>query len=147
MISQTAEYALRAMVYLALRQGPSTGQEIADHTQVPAGYLKKIMHQLGRARLVDSQRGVGGGFVLARSAKQISILDVVNSVDPIERLLTCPLDIESHGLNLCPLHKRLSEATAKVEQAFAESNLSELVEESQNPLCQAKPLASNKNVP
>lgn len=145
MISQTAEYALRAMVYLALTKGASTGQEIADKTKVPAGYLKKIMHQLGRARLVDSQRGVGGGFVLAREARAISILDVVNAVDPIERLLTCPLDLDNHGLNLCPLHKRLSAATAAVEAAFAESNLSELVEESQSPLCQSKPLSSGKS--
>ncbi len=144
MISQTAEYALRAMVYLALRQGACTGQEIADHTKVPAGYLKKIMHQLGRAKLVDSQRGVGGGFVLAREPRAISILDVVNAVDPIERLTSCPLEIGNHGINLCPLHQRLSAATAAVEAAFAESNLSELVEESQSPLCQSKPLTSNK---
>ncbi|MBS2001496.1 MAG: Rrf2 family transcriptional regulator [Candidatus Obscuribacterales bacterium] len=135
MISQTAEYALRAMVFLAIRDAASTGQEIAKATQVPPGYLSKVMQQLAKAKLVNSQRGIGGGFVMAKQADQISILDIVNAVDPIEKLTVCPLGIEGHGMNLCPLHKRLSEATAQVESAFARSLLSELVVESKSPLC------------
>ncbi len=135
MISQTAEYALRAMVFLAMRAAGSTGQEIAKATQVPPGYLSKVMQQLARAKLVKSQRGIGGGFILAKEPSQISILDIVNAVDPIEKLTICPLGVQGHGLNLCPLHKRVSEATAQVEKAFAESLLSELILESKNPLC------------
>lgn len=135
MISQTAEYALRAMVFLAMRGSGSTGQEIAKATQVPPGYLSKVMQQLARAKLVKSQRGIGGGFILAKEPSEISILDIVNAVDPIEKLTTCPLGVQGHGLNLCPLHKRVSEATAQVEKAFAESLLSELILESKNPLC------------
>jgi len=67
-------------------------------------------------------------------------LDVINVADPIERIESCPLGIQSHGLNLCPLHKRLSEATAHVEAAFAQSRLSELIEESQSPLCKSEHL-------
>ncbi|HEY9717788.1 MAG TPA: Rrf2 family transcriptional regulator [Trichormus sp.] len=135
MISQTAEYALRGMVFLAMRDSAVTGQEIAEATKVPPGYLSKIMQQLVKARLVNSQRGIGGGFVLSRKSIDISILDVVNAVDPIERITTCPLGLSSHGLNLCPLHKRLAEATAHVEAAFAASSLNELVVESKAPLC------------
>jgi Rrf2 family protein len=142
MISQTAEYALRAMVYLAMKTAGSaaTGTEIAEITLVPPGYLSKIMNQLAKAKLVRSQRGVGGGFVLSRDPAAISILDVVNAVDPIEKLTSCPLGIKSHGINLCPLHKRLSEATGHLEAAFAASTLSELVEESKSPLCKSVPL-------
>ncbi|MFA6208348.1 MAG: Rrf2 family transcriptional regulator [Candidatus Obscuribacterales bacterium] len=146
MISQTAEYALRAMVFLAMQKSAATGQGIAETTKVPPGYLSKIMQQLVKRKLVNSQRGIGGGFVLARSPEEISILDVVNAVDPIEKITTCPLDIQSHGLNLCPLHKRLSAAVAQVELAFAESKLSELVTESQSPLCSSVPLTPNENV-
>lgn len=144
MISQTAEYALRAMVFLAMRSSAATGQEIAETTKVPPGYLSKIMQQLVKSRLVHSQRGIGGGFVLAKPSSDISILDVVNAVDPIERLTSCPLGIDSHGFNLCPLHKRLSQATATVEAAFAQSRLSELVEESQSPLCASIPLSQTQ---
>lgn len=144
MISQTAEYALRAMVFLAMRDAPATGQEIAETTKVPPGYLSKIMQQLVKSKLVNSQRGIGGGFVLSRKPGEISILDVVNGVDPIERITSCPLGLQSHGFNLCPLHKRLSEATAHVEAAFAQSRLSELVEESKSPLCTSVPLTPSQ---
>ncbi|MBS1994159.1 MAG: Rrf2 family transcriptional regulator [Cyanobacteria bacterium SZAS LIN-3] len=143
MISQTAEYALRAMVFLAMRDSAATGHEIAETTKVPSGYLSKIMHQLVKGKLVNSQRGIGGGFVLSRKPIDISILDVINSVDPIDQIKSCPLGIQSHGFSLCPLHKRLSEATAHVEAAFAASNLSELVVESKNPLCASIPLTPN----
>jgi Rrf2 family nitric oxide-sensitive transcriptional repressor len=146
MISQTAEYALRAMVFLAMRDAAATGHEIAEVTKVPPGYLSKIMQQLAKVKLVNSQRGIGGGFVLARPTTDISILDVVNAVDPIEKLTSCPLGIESHGFNLCPLHKRLSQATAHVEAAFADSRLSELVEESKDPLCLSVPLTPHRAI-
>jgi Rrf2 family protein len=144
MISQTAEYALRAMVFLAMRKAAATGQEIAEATKVPQGYLSKIMQQLAKGKLVNSQRGIGGGFILARTAESTSILDVVNAVDPIEKLTACPLGLEGHGLNLCPLHKRISEATAAVESAFANSTLSELVTEAKSPLCGSVPLTPSK---
>jgi Rrf2 family protein len=142
MISQTAEYALRAMVFLAMQKSAVTGQDIAAITKVPPGYLSKIMQQLVKGKLVNSRRGIGGGFILSRTPDKISILDVVNAVDPIDRIESCPLGIPSHGLNLCPLHKRLSEATAHVEAAFAQSRLSELIEESQSPLCKSVPLTA-----
>ncbi len=142
MISQTAEYALRAMVFLAMQKSAVTSQDIAGTTKVPPGYLSKLMQQLVKSKLVNSQRGIGGGFVLSRKPAEISILDVVNAVDPIERITTCPLDIKSHGLNLCPLHKRLSAAAHQVELAFAQSNLAELVDEAASPLCTSVPLAN-----
>ncbi len=80
MISQTSEYALRAMVFLAMQNSAATGQGIAEVTKVPPGYLSKIMQQLVKSKLVNSQRGIGGGFVLARTPAEISILDVVNAV-------------------------------------------------------------------
>ncbi|HMX45808.1 MAG TPA: Rrf2 family transcriptional regulator [Candidatus Obscuribacter sp.] len=140
MISQTAEYALRAMVFLAMKDGAATGQEIAAVTLVPGGYLSKIMQQLAKAKLVHSQRGIGGGFTLARQAKEISILDIVNAVDPIKHIRSCPLDIKSHGVNLCPLHARLSTASRQVEEAFAKSTLAELITESRSPDCLSVPL-------
>jgi Rrf2 family protein len=144
MISQTAEYALRAMVFLAMRASAATNEQIAQVTKVPPGYLSKILQQLGKAKLLVSQRGLGGGFVLSKRTDQISVLDVINAVDPIEIIKTCPLGIESHGFTLCPLHRRISEASAAVESAFAGTTLQELVEESKAPLCASVPLTPSK---
>ncbi len=138
MISQTAEYALRAIVYLADQDGVAcTTSEIAKTTQVPAGYLAKVMQSLCRAGLVKSQRGLNGGFKLANDARELSVLTVINAVDPIQRFAECPLGIESHGRRLCPLHHRLDQAAAMVEKAFGETMVAELlaVPRERRPLC------------
>lgn len=128
MISQTAEYALRAVVYLASAHGtPQTTAQISEAAQLPAGYLAKVMQQLTRAGLVASQRGLHGGFTLARDPAKLTILEVVTAVDGSRRFRECPLGIQEHGVNLCPLHRRLDEAAATVEKAFAASVVAELL--------------------
>ena len=94
MFSQTAEYALRAVVALADGGGkPLTTQQIAGMTKVPANYLAKVLQSLGRAGIVSSQRGLGGGSVLARPAAEISVYEVIEAVDSIQRIRTCPLGL------------------------------------------------------
>lgn len=140
MISQTAEYALRAIVYLADQKGTSrTTQQIAEVTRVPAGYLAKVMQGLSRSGLVNAQRGLHGGFTLARPADGLTVLDVVQAVDPLRRIERCPLGLKGH-LSLCPLHRRLDNAVALMENALAESTIAELLAESARgkgpkPLC------------
>ena len=138
MISQTAEYALRAVVYLADQTGaPRTTTQIAATTMVPAGYLAKVMQSLGRAGLVKSQRGLNGGFTLAHDPQALTVLAVINAVDPIQRYPECPLGIPSHGRRLCPLHHRLDQAAAMVEEAFGDTKVAELlsVPRDRRPLC------------
>jgi Rrf2 family protein len=127
-ISQTAEYALRAVVYLAGHGGvPRTTAQIAQATHTPAGYLAKVMQSLSRAAVVHSQRGLKGGFTLAQDPDELSVLEVINAVDPIRRYPECPLGIASHGRRLCPLHYRLDQAAAMVQQAFDETMVAELL--------------------
>lgn len=142
MFSQSVEYALRAMVYLAQR--PSTAQttdDVAEATKVPRAYLSKVLQGLVRAGLVRSQRGLRGGMTLARTPAEITILAVVAAVDPIRRIKACPLGLASHGVRLCPLHKRLDDALASVEAAFAATTLAEILAEPTEsvPLCDFPP--------
>lgn len=127
MFSRTVEYALRAAVCLADSDGePRTGAQISEATQVPPDYLSKVMRELGRAKLVRSRRGLNGGFTLAADPAKITVLQVINAVDPIERITTCPLGIKGHK-KLCPLHRSLDEAIAQVEKAFAGTTIVDLV--------------------
>jgi Rrf2 family protein len=137
MISQTAEYALRAIVYLAGQDVARTTTDIAKTTHVPAGYLAKVMQSLSRAGLVKSQRGLNGGFTLNHDPRELSILTVINAVDPIQRIVECPLGIPSHGRRLCPLHHRLDQAAAMVEEAFRDTMVAELLTapRQRRPLC------------
>jgi Rrf2 family transcriptional regulator, nitric oxide-sensitive transcriptional repressor len=137
MFSQTTEYALRAAVWLAQAEGPQTTAAIAEATQVPPDYLAKILRSLARAGIVHAARGPHGGFVLERPAAALSILDIVNVVDPIVRLKTCPLGLTSHGTKLCPLHRKMDDALAAMEAAFCSSTLADLVNVRQRrPLCE-----------
>jgi Rrf2 family protein len=127
MFSQTVEYALRAMMHLASMGGaPVSSERIAAQTRVPQGYLSKIMRDLVLAGQVASFRGPGGGFVLARSAAAVTILDVVNAVDPIRRIHRCPLDKPDHA-ELCSLHRNLDDALAHVESTFSRTTLAEML--------------------
>lgn len=130
MISPTTEYALRAMVAIAQhgREAVVT-PAIAKTTQVPPGYLPKVLQTLSKAGLVTSKRGKGGGFTLARCPEEITVLDIVNAVGPIKRIDRCPLGLKKHGVNLCPLHKRLDEAMELVEKAYAATTIAELLEQ------------------
>jgi Rrf2 family transcriptional regulator, nitric oxide-sensitive transcriptional repressor len=139
MLSQTVEYALRAAVYLA-DQAPHarTTEQIADVTRVPQAYLSKVMQGLARGGVVTSLRGIHGGFLLVKRPDELTILEVVNAVDPIQRIRTCPLGLSSHGIKLCPLHQRLDQALASVEQAFGSTTLAEVLAEPTTsiPLCE-----------
>jgi Rrf2 family protein len=130
-ISLTAEYALRAMLHLATHDAQDAAHtvgQIAAETQVPAGYLAKVLQSLSRAGLIKSQRGLGGGFRLVKPASDTTIYEVVQAVDPLQRIRECPLGLKAHGTNLCPLHRRLDDAMALIEEQFRATTIAELLE-------------------
>jgi Rrf2 family transcriptional regulator, nitric oxide-sensitive transcriptional repressor len=137
-VSQTAEYALRAVVWLAQNPGqPQTTQQLADGTHVSASYLPKVLQPLGRAGVITSQRGVNGGYTLDRDPAGLTVLEVVNCVDPIQRITRCPLRLVTHGGALCPLHRMLDDAIGEVERRFANLSIEALLrqETGSKPLC------------
>ena len=139
MFSQTVEYALRAVVHLADKSpSPQTTDQIAAATLVPKPYLSKVIQGLCRADIVRSKRGLGGGIALVKSPSELTILDVVNAVEPIVRIRQCPLGLKTHGVRLCPLHRRMDNALASVEAAFRQTTLAEVLAEPTNshPLCE-----------
>ncbi len=141
MFSQTLEYALRAVVCLAQHDGkPLTTQNLSELTQVPTSYMSKVLQSLGKEQIIRATRGIGGGYSLARPACELSILDVINAIEPIKRIRTCPLGIKSHGANLCPLHHRMDSVLQGAEDAFRKTTLAELIADTSRstPLCEAR---------
>jgi Rrf2 family protein len=138
MFSQSVEYALRAVVHLAAESPAArTTDQIAAATRVPRAYLSKVLQSLVRSGVVISQRGLHGGMTLAKSPSELTILEVVNGVEPIQRIRTCPLGLAAHGVHLCPLHSRVDQALALVEEAFRGTTLAEVLAEPTTsvPLC------------
>ncbi len=92
MLSATAQYALRAMVYIASRDPdePVLAREIAAKTSVPLQYLSRILRDAVRHGLLESTRGVGGGFRLARPRNKIKLVDVLSVFDDVIGRSKCP---------------------------------------------------------
>lgn len=138
MFSQTTEYALRVMAWLAL--SPDTlvpTVTLAEKTKVPAHYLAKVLQQLASADLVTGRRGVRGGYKLARPASQITLLSVVRAVGEVNRITECPLGLSNHGPNLCPLHRTVDNAAKLVIDLLDDRTLEDLLNEpgASKPLC------------
>jgi Rrf2 family transcriptional regulator, nitric oxide-sensitive transcriptional repressor len=132
-LSKTAEYALRAVVCLAGAGGEAKSADfLAQKTKVPRRYLNRVLQDLVAMKLIRSRPGPGGGYELARPTKELTILDVVNAVAPLERIKACPLGLASH-LELCPLHLELDRAYAATEAAFRGVTVQGLIE-STNPI-------------
>jgi Rrf2 family protein len=115
-----------------------TTQQIAHATRIPPDYLAKVMQSLGRGGLVQAQRGKHGGFTLARPAARLTILEVVNTVDPLRRLHACPLGLKAHRNELCSLHKRMDDAIRLIEQTLDATSIADLLADKTSaaqPLC------------
>ncbi len=155
MISQTSEYALRAVVYLGIRGSsePSSAQEISKGIQVPVGYLQKVLRTLAKQGILIAQRGSKGGFSLGKIPSSISVLDVLNATDSsVSRIEECPLGIKGHR-SLCSLHRLLDTQYALMKQAFEATSIADLLSGDENngerPICDPtdKPLVLPKISP
>ncbi len=143
-LPQTAEYALRVVVWLAAcPEHRASSRELAAATGIPARYLYRVLRMLVRAGLVRSRPGPGGGYVLERPPAEISMLDVIRAVGRLQRISACPLGIGTDAENLCPLHRRLDEAFDAIERAFARTTIAELASR-KPPLCQTQHTAELK---
>jgi Rrf2 family protein len=104
--SRPCEYAIRAMTFLAdSREGVARAQEIAAAEDIPLPILSKVLQDLARAALLDSRRGPGGGFRLARRPEQISLRDVVAAIDGTDHFYHCVAGLPGCSDEApCPLH-------------------------------------------
>jgi len=139
MISKTAEYALRAAACMgSCPNEPVSANRLAEQTKVPRRYLTRVLQDLCAAGMVRSRPGPGGGYELVNLPDKITILDVVNTVDPIQRIRRCPLGLKTHT-KLCPLHAELDRAYAATEKAFNSVTIEELVHSASPiiPLCES----------
>ena len=118
-ITRQADYAIRAVRYLA-KQGPtqrSATSTVAQEMKIPPSFLAKIISQLSIAGLLHTSRGARGGVTLARDAKEISLLDVVEAIDGPILLNECvgdPADCEfSEDCLVHPIWVEAQEALVK----------------------------------
>ncbi len=109
LINQDADYAIKALVEIAGRSGevaPVSG--MTGPLGLPRPYLRKIMQTLARAGIVVSSRGKGGGFVLARPAAAIRLIDVIRVFQGPVKVHECVFKTRvCPDVRTCPLRKTL----------------------------------------
>lgn len=128
-LTQTAEYALRAMTYLAALPAdrPARAREMTSSTRIPPSYLSKILRRLVEAGLLLSQKGHGGGFQLARRPERIRFVDILDAVDYGTDPNRCAFGWgECAGDHPCPLHDAWSAMKSSFRAWAAETTLADL---------------------
>lgn len=108
MFSKSCEYAIKAMIYLAQKSkdgGRRSIKEIAGETDAPVYFVAKIMQHLCQQKLVQSEKGAGGGYYMEESHLNISIADIVKAVDGDQMFVNCVLGLKvCSEINPCPVH-------------------------------------------
>jgi Rrf2 family protein len=130
MLSKTGLHAVRAMVALArLPEGAYAGAaRIAQEIGAPQNYLGKLLKLLAAEGLVESQKGLGGGFRLTLDPKQISLLDVVEPIEHVSRWSGCILGRpECSEVNACAIHDRWKAVRDAYLRMLQRTTLAELV--------------------
>ncbi len=138
LLSEASESGLRAVVWMAQRPGePHKVKVIAEQIQAAPGYLIRVLQELAKAGILSARRGNQGGFVLHRDPSQLTALDVINAIDPFERIRTCPFALDAHAAELCPVHRQIDDAMAVIEQKFGQLTVREVMLHGSelSPLC------------
>lgn len=133
MLTQTAKYAIRALVFLAEQESAAFQQtnDVAKATGIPANYLGKTLQKLAHGRVLDSQKGLHGGFRPARPADEITLYDILIAIDAIPRdFLTDPANDPNLDLPSA-FYAKFGELTALYSNFLKNTTLADLLEPSE----------------
>ena len=130
MLTQTAKYAIRALVYLAQQDSDLFCQtrEIARTVHVPPNYLGKTLQKLAYARILDSQKGLHGGFRITRSANRVSLYDIMLAVEAIPREMADHQSMHDSELP-SEVYARLSKISGMYTRFLKHTTLADLLPE------------------
>lgn len=115
--SRSAEYAIRAFVYLAqVPEGKyAMVKNIAEESEIPTHFLAKILQQLARKGFLRSSKGPTGGFALRKSPDDITLLEIVDAIDGLAEYERCPSGMtECNDEAPCGMHESWKELRSRI---------------------------------
>jgi Rrf2 family protein len=138
MFSKTCEYALRSLIFIARRsrQGVKVGiVEIAKNIGAPEKFIAKILHELTKHNLVQSQKGPTGGFYLDEQSLNNSLADVVRAVDGDKLFFGCGLGLDyCSEKKPCPIHFQFKKIREDLYKMLEDAKVGELQEQLEEKL-------------
>jgi Rrf2 family protein len=129
--SKPCMHGLRAVIYIATRNSelPVRGEDIAREEDLPQPFLSKILKILSSKAILHSVRGPGGGFRLARTPEEITLLDVVDAIDGLAQFEECALGWKTcQDDKPCPLHNSWKDMRANLKTYLQGTSVAQLVE-------------------
>ena len=129
--SSACEYAIRAMTHMASVPAGTRmlARNVAAHERIPAPFLGKVFQTLVRADLLESNKGPGGGFSLARDASTITLFDIYSAIDGTTYLDGCAVGLaRCSDETPCPLHERWKPVRERIRQYLQSTSLADMAE-------------------
>jgi Rrf2 family iron-sulfur cluster assembly transcriptional regulator len=134
-LTTKGRFAVTAMVDLALRhgKGPVTLAGISERQDISLSYLEQLFGKLRRHNLVDSVRGPGGGYTLAKPLETVSVADIIRAVDEPIDATQCGGKENCHEEHRCMTHDLWVSLNEKIYEYLDSVSLADLVARQQTP--------------
>ncbi len=137
-LSTKGKYGVRAVFEIARHygKGPITIKEIADRQGISFSYLEQILHRLGKAGLIESVRGPAGGYLLGRKPAELTIGDIVRTLEGPIALSHClePGEEECNQADDCVAKMVWARVGAKIEEALDSISFNDLLHQQHGPV-------------
>jgi len=134
--SRQCEYALQAVLYLALKpQGEMISiRELTNKLEIPYHFVAKILQDLTRKKLLTSHKGPSGGFALGMPAKDITIYKIIEAIDGDSFLHNCILGFPNCANDKpCAVHDQWSDIRDRINKMLITKNILEMANETRKP--------------
>ena len=129
-LSKKTDYAIILLAHLGEQEAPVSAQEVANFYRLPYPMVANILKQLVSSGLIDSTRGQLGGYVLARSAEDINLSEIIQITDSTFELVECVHDEDLCKVHQsCPTRRPLIAIHQKIQQFVEETTLAAIIED------------------
>ncbi|MDP4207470.1 MAG: Rrf2 family transcriptional regulator [Bacteroidota bacterium] len=133
MLSNTSKYAIRAVIYLAVKSNGESKigiKQISKDLDIPTPFLGKILQSLAKHKMLSSTKGPHGGFGLGKNPYEISLMDIVEVIDGLDSFNSCVLGLKSctDDDQHCPIHRSYGAIREQLKTLFETENIGDLAD-------------------
>lgn len=138
MLSNSCKYAIRSAIYIKINSDNNTRKigikEISEELNLPMPFLSKILLSMAKQKLLKSTKGPNGGFLLSKSAGEISLYDIIVLFDGKSIFEDCLIGLStcspnSHEEVQCPIHKKYLPISIQMQELFKSETIESLANE------------------
>lgn len=135
MLSNTCKYAVRALIYLGKFSGDGEKigiKKIAGDLDIPTPFLGKILQNLVKQKILSSTKGPNGGFGLGKPAEEITLYDIVKTIDGEDFFHNCLISLEPCSTHHasgkpCAVHNQFSAVRAELMEFYSQTSIAKII--------------------